>query len=61
MDHLKELISKMGCGMQPKELETFIDFAKDEETGRVFYEDYVAQMCAQVDDHMERSSARPVV
>lgn len=39
---LEELLVTKGTAFRPKEVEAFLDVAKDPETGNIFYEDYVA-------------------
>jgi Ca2+-binding EF-hand superfamily protein len=39
---LEELLVTKGTAFRPKEVEDFLDAAKDSETGNIYYEDYVS-------------------
>lgn len=39
---LEELLVTKGTAFRPKEVEAFLEVAKDGETGNIYYEDYVA-------------------
>jgi calmodulin len=41
-DLMEELLTTKGTPFRPKEIELFLSVAKDQETGNVYYEDYVA-------------------
>eukprot|EP01036_Dinobryon_divergens_P029990 gene29990-39169_t len=41
-DLMEELLTTKGAPFRPKELEAFMQAAKDPTTGNIFYEDYVA-------------------
>ena len=39
---MEHLLTDKGTGFRPKELEQFLQVAKDPETGNIYYEDYIA-------------------
>ena len=41
-DVMRELLITKGTPFREKELEAFMNVAKDSETGRIYYEDYIA-------------------
>lgn len=43
---LEDLLTTRGTGFRPKEMEAFLAFTKDLESGNVFYEDYAASFAA---------------
>ena len=43
-EELQHLLSSGGTAFRSEELESFYDFAKDPETGNVYYEDYVSSL-----------------
>ena len=44
---LREALITKGTPFREKEIEAFMEVAKDEETGRIYYEDYVALLSAE--------------
>ena len=49
-DELSTLLTTHGTPFRPKELEGFLSKAKDMETGRIFYEDYVQLFTTEVEE-----------
>ncbi|ETV72385.1 hypothetical protein H257_12529 [Aphanomyces astaci] len=49
-DVMKDLLVTKGTPFREKELEGFMHVAKDGETGRVYYEDYISLLTHDVDD-----------
>lgn len=43
---LEDLLTTRGTGFRPKEMEAFLAFTKDAESGNVFYEDFCAQFAS---------------
>nr|CCA19144.1 conserved hypothetical protein [Albugo laibachii Nc14] len=41
-DVLRELLTTQGTAFREKEIEAFLEIAKESSTGRVYYEDYIA-------------------
>ena len=44
---LREALITKGTPFREKEIEAFMEVAKDDETGRIYYEDYVALLSAE--------------
>ena len=44
---MRDLLITKGTPFREKEIEAFMEVAKDEETGRIYYEDYVALLSAE--------------
>ena len=42
---MRDMLTTKGVPFREKEIEAFTAVAKDLETGRVYYEDYVALLC----------------
>ena len=51
-EHMRELLETKGTPFRPKEMENFLSRAKDMETGNIYYEDYVAVLTQETEDHM---------
>ncbi|RHY34204.1 hypothetical protein DYB32_001084 [Aphanomyces invadans] len=49
-DVMKDLLITKGTPFREKELEGFMHVAKDGETGRVYYEDYISLLTHDVED-----------
>ena len=49
-DRMRELLSTYGTAFRPKEIDGFMSRAKDMETGRVYYEDYIAMFIGEVEE-----------
>mmetsp|Transcript_2951 Transcript_2951/g.5648 ORF Transcript_2951/g.5648 Transcript_2951/m.5648 type:complete len:216 (+) Transcript_2951:373-1020(+) len=52
-EHLQELMTQMGASFRPKEMESFLNVAKDSTTNRIYYEDYVMLYGNQVDTNKD--------
>jgi len=49
-DRMRELLSTYGTSFRPKEIDGFMSRAKDMETGRIYYEDYIAMFMGEVEE-----------
>ncbi len=47
---MRELLSTYGTAFRQKEIDGFMSRAKDLETGRVYYEDYIAMFIGEVEE-----------
>ncbi|EQC41696.1 hypothetical protein SDRG_01654 [Saprolegnia diclina VS20] len=50
-DVMKELLLTKGTPFREKELEGFMHVAKDADTGRIYYEDYISLVTQELDVH----------
>jgi Ca2+-binding EF-hand superfamily protein len=48
-DQMKELLETHGTPFRAKEVDSFLSRAKDMETGRIYYEDYIAMMVSELE------------
>ena len=48
-DVMRELLITKGTPFREKELEAFMSVAKDSETGRIYYEDYIALLAQSIE------------
>ena len=48
-DQMKELLETHGTPFRAKEVDSFLSRAKDMETGRIYYEDYIAMMTQELE------------
>ncbi|OQR93072.1 hypothetical protein ACHHYP_02945 [Achlya hypogyna] len=48
-DTMRELLLTKGTPFREKELEGFLHVAKDAETGKIYYEDYISLLTQEVD------------
>ena len=49
-DRMRELLSTYGTAFRPKEIDGFMSRAKDMETGRIYFEDYIALFQQEVEE-----------
>ncbi len=49
-DRMRELLSTYGTAFRPKEIDGFMSRAKDMETGRIYFEDYIALFSQEVEE-----------
>jgi|TARA_B110000003_G_C16480107_1_gene469233 calmodulin len=49
-DRMRELLSTYGTAFRPKEIDGFMSRAKDMETGRIYYEDYIAMFLGEIEE-----------
>merc|ERR1719230_325070 len=55
-EYLSTRGGKTADGFREREMTEFLEYAKDKETAdssRIYYEDYVAKLCADVEKHIE--------
>lgn len=57
-DYVKTLLEKMGSGFRNKELDAFLNVAKDQTTGKIYYEDYASLYASQVDQNARKWKAQ---
>lgn len=49
MDVIEDYLTSNGTAFRPNEMEKFFEKANDQETGRIYYEDYVVALSKTLD------------
>lgn len=52
---MREILCTEGTPFRDKEIDAFMNRAKDGETGKIYYEDYVALLCAELENDPQAS------